>query len=193
MHTPKPVDLIIDARYIVPIEPAGTLVDYALVVDDGRIVALAPSASASVERDYVARARVALPTHLLIPGLVNAHTHAAMVLLRGIADDVPLKPWLEDHIWPREGRHVSPEFVADGTLHAAAEMLKGGITCASDIKMMMMSDHGLVLYGNAIMVNPDFAKANPKVVAGFVRATIKGARDMARDPELTSRTRSSPG
>src|SRR5216110_1254797 len=102
-----------------------------LVIDDGRIVALAPAAS--IERDYVAQTRVALPTHVLIPGLVNAHTHAAMVLMRGIADDVPLKPWLEDHIWPQEGRHVSPEFVADGTLHAAAEMLKGGITCANDM------------------------------------------------------------
>ncbi|HYT98250.1 MAG TPA: TRZ/ATZ family hydrolase [Casimicrobiaceae bacterium] len=131
MNNPREVALVIDARYIVPIEPAGTLVDHALVVDDGRIVALAPSAS--IERDYLAQTRVALPTHVLIPGLVNAHTHAAMVLLRGIADDVPLKPWLEDHIWPREGRHVSPEFVADGTLHAAAEMLKGGITCANDM------------------------------------------------------------
>jgi 5-methylthioadenosine/S-adenosylhomocysteine deaminase len=131
MNSPREVDLIIDARYIVPIEPAGTLIDHALVVDNGRIVALAPSAS--IERDYVAQVRAALPTHVLIPGLVNAHTHAAMVLLRGIADDVPLKPWLEDHIWPREGRHVSSEFVADGTLHAAAEMLKGGITCAGDM------------------------------------------------------------
>jgi 5-methylthioadenosine/S-adenosylhomocysteine deaminase len=131
MNTPQSVDLIIDARYIVPVEPAGTLVDHALVVDDGRIVALTPSVS--IERDYVPQTRVALPTHVLIPGLVNAHTHAAMVLLRGIADDVPLKRWLEDHIWPREGRHVSPEFVADGTLHAAAEMLKGGITCANDM------------------------------------------------------------
>ncbi len=98
MNNPREVALVIDARYIVPIEPAGTLVDHALVVDDGRIVALAPSAS--IERDYLAQTRVALPTHVLIPGLVNAHTHAAMVLLRGIADDVPLKPWLEDHIWP---------------------------------------------------------------------------------------------
>jgi 5-methylthioadenosine/S-adenosylhomocysteine deaminase len=131
MDNPREVDLVIDARYIVPIEPPGTLIDHALVVDDGRIVALEPSAS--IERDYMAQTRVALPTHVLIPGLVNAHTHAAMVLMRGIADDVPLKPWLEDHIWPREGRHVSPEFVADGTLHAAAEMLKGGITCANDM------------------------------------------------------------
>ena len=70
---------------------------------------------------------------MLIPGLVNAHTHSAMTLLRGIADDVPLKPWLEQHIWPREGRFVSPEFVFDGTLLAAAEMLRGGVTCCNDM------------------------------------------------------------
>ena len=131
MEPPKSVDLVIDARYIVPVEPAGTLVDHALVVDDGRIVALAPSAS--IGNAFAPRLRVTLPTHALIPGLVNAHTHAAMTLMRGIADDVPLKAWLQDHIWPCEGRHVSPEFVADGTLHAAAEMLKGGITCVNDM------------------------------------------------------------
>src|SRR5437773_644135 len=131
MNPPRPVDLVIDARYIVPVEPAETLVDHALVVDDGRIVALAPSAT--IADAYAPRERVTLPAHVLIPGLVNAHTHAAMTLMRGIADDVPLKTWLEEHIWPCEGRHVSPEFVADGTLHAAAEMLRGGITCANDM------------------------------------------------------------
>ena len=131
MNAPEPVDLVIDARYIVPVEPAGMLVDHALVVDAGRIVALAPSIS--VTDDYAPRMRVALSQHALIPGLVNAHTHAAMTLMRGIADDVPLKTWLEDHIWPCEGRNVSPDFVADGTLHAAAEMLRGGITCVSDM------------------------------------------------------------
>jgi len=131
MEPPKAIDLVIDARYIVPVEPPGTLVDHALVVDGGRIVALAPSTS--IAGAYAPRSRVALPTHVLIPGLVNAHTHAAMVLMRGIADDLPLRTWLEEHIWPCEGRHVSPEFVADGTLHAAVEMLKGGITCASDM------------------------------------------------------------
>ena len=73
------------------------------------------------------------PSHVLIPGLVNAHTHTAMTLLRGIADDVPLKPWLEQYIWPREGRFVSSEFVFDGTLLGAAEMLRGGITCCNDM------------------------------------------------------------
>jgi len=131
MDAPKAVDLVIEARYIVPVEPPGTLVDHALVVDGGRIVALAPSVS--IADAYAPRMRISLSSHLLIPGLVNAHTHAAMTLMRGIADDLPLKTWLEDHIWPCEGRHVSPEFVTDGTLHGAAEMLKGGITCANDM------------------------------------------------------------
>lgn len=127
---PATVDLCIDARWIVPVEPEGALEQHSLIVDRGRVAALVPSAS--VERDYVTRERVALPTHVLLPGLVNAHTHAAMSLLRGIADDIALKPWLEQHIWPREGRFLSPEFVHDGTLIAAAEMLKGGITCCAD-------------------------------------------------------------
>jgi 5-methylthioadenosine/S-adenosylhomocysteine deaminase len=70
---------------------------------------------------------------VLVPGFVNAHTHSAMALMRGIADDVPLQPWLRDHIWPREARFVSPEFVHDGTLLACAEMLRGGITACNDM------------------------------------------------------------
>jgi 5-methylthioadenosine/S-adenosylhomocysteine deaminase len=131
MSDARTVDLRIDARWTVPVEPAGTLQDHALIVDDGRIVALVKIMDA--ERSYTAKAHVALPDHVLIPGLVNAHTHAAMTLLRGIADDVPLKVWLEEHIWPREGRFVAPEFVHDGTLLAAAEMLRGGITCCNDM------------------------------------------------------------
>jgi 5-methylthioadenosine/S-adenosylhomocysteine deaminase len=124
------VDLCIAARWAVPIEPAGVLDDHTLVVDRGRIVALLPTAVS--DRDYAPRERVTLPAHVLLPGLVNAHTHAAMTLLRGIADDVALKPWLEEHVWPREARFVSPEFVHDGTLLAAGEMLLGGITCCAD-------------------------------------------------------------
>src|SRR5436190_5696120 len=131
MITPRAVDLRIDARWIIPVEPAGALTDHALLVDGGRIVALTKSADA--DRHYTAATRVTLSNHVLIPGLVNAHTHAAMTLLPGIADDVPLKRWLEVEIWPREGRLVAPEFVHDGTLLGAAEMLLGGITCANDM------------------------------------------------------------
>jgi 5-methylthioadenosine/S-adenosylhomocysteine deaminase len=127
---PTPVDLRLDPRWIVPVEPEGVLEGHALLIDGGRIVALVPTATA--ERDYVARERVALPTHVLLPGLVNGHTHAAMTLLRGIADDTSLKVWLEQHIWPLEARFLSPEFVHDGTLIAAGEMLLGGVTCCAD-------------------------------------------------------------
>lgn len=125
-----PVDLCVDARWIVPVEPVGVLAQHTLVVDGGRIVAVEPTAT--VQRAYAPRERVSLPAHVLLPGLVNAHTHAAMTLLRGIADDVALQPWLELHIWPRENHFVSPEFVYDGTLIAAAEMLRAGITCCAD-------------------------------------------------------------
>lgn len=127
---PIPVDLCLDARWIVPIEPQGVLEQHALLIDGGRIVAIVPAAA--VERGYTPRERVALPTHVLLPGLVNAHTHAAMTLLRGIADDVALKIWLEQQIWPREARFLAPDFVHDGTLIAAGEMLLGGITCCAD-------------------------------------------------------------
>jgi 5-methylthioadenosine/S-adenosylhomocysteine deaminase len=127
----RTVDLRLDPHWIVPIEPAGALSGHALIVDDGAIVALVPAAVA--DRDYAARSRVELPRHALMPGLVNAHTHAAMTLFRGVADDVPLEVWLKREIWPREGRHVAPEFVYDGVRLAAAEMLKGGTTCFNDM------------------------------------------------------------
>jgi len=130
MKAPTPVDLRIDARWVVPIEPAVALPHHSLIVDQGRVVAVTPTAEA--ENRFSAREHVALSTHALLPGLVNGHTHAAMTLLRGIADDTPLQPWLEQHIWPREERFLSPQFVHDGTLLAAAEMLRGGITCCAD-------------------------------------------------------------
>lgn len=125
------VDLRIDAAWIVPVEPAGTLTGHALIVDGGRILALLPAADADAR--YAARETKRLSSHVLIPGLVNAHTHSAMTLMRGIADDLPLKPWLEQHVWPVEGRFASPEFVHDGTLLACAEMLRGGVTACNDM------------------------------------------------------------
>ncbi len=128
---PTPIDLRLDARWVVPVVPSGVLQEHAVLVDGGRIVAVCPQAIA--ERDYLPRETVALPSHVLLPGLVNAHVHGGMSLLRGIADDLALKPWLEQHIWPLEGRFVGTDFVHDGTLLAAAEMLRAGITCCNDM------------------------------------------------------------
>jgi 5-methylthioadenosine/S-adenosylhomocysteine deaminase len=124
------VDLAIHAKWVVPIEPAGALADHVVLVDGDAIVDVVSEEGAA---GYLPRAVVTLEQHALLPGLVNAHSHTAMTLLRGIADDVPLSTWLEKHIWPREGRFVSPEFVYDGVSLGAAEMLRGGITCCNDM------------------------------------------------------------
>ena len=123
---------LIHARWVVPVEPAGAVLeDHAVAVTDGRIEAVLPQAEARAR--FPSHEELVLETHVLIPGLVNAHTHAAMSLMRGLADDLSLMRWLEEHIWPAEQKHVSPEFVRDGTLLACAEMLRGGITCFSDM------------------------------------------------------------
>jgi 5-methylthioadenosine/S-adenosylhomocysteine deaminase len=126
------IDLLIRPRWTLPIEPEGlVLEDHALAVSDGRIVDLLPAADAA-ER-FAPERVVDLPGHLLAPGLVNAHTHAAMTLFRGLADDLPLMTWLNRHVWPAEQRWVSEEFVRDGTRLAVAEMLRGGTTCFNDM------------------------------------------------------------
>jgi 5-methylthioadenosine/S-adenosylhomocysteine deaminase len=132
MNTPRQADQIISARYIVPVEPTGQVLEHhAVVVVAGQILEVLPTEEAL--RTYTASSRVDLDTHALIPGLVNLHTHAAMALMRGLADDLPLMEWLNNHIWPAEARHVSAEFVYDGTLFACAEMIRGGITCFNDM------------------------------------------------------------
>lgn len=126
------IDLLINARWIIPIEPTGTVLEnHALAVHQGNIVALLPQAEA-LER-YTARETFRLDEHALLPGMVNLHGHAAMSLMRGLADDLPLMNWLQDHVWPAEAKHVSANFVRDGTLLAAAELLKGGVTCLNDM------------------------------------------------------------
>ena len=126
------IDLLVSARWVIPVEPAGvTLSDHSVAVAGGRILAVLPTSQAG--ETYQPARRVDLPNHALIPGLVNLHTHAAMTLLRGLADDLHLMKWLKDHVWPAETKHVSAEFVYDGTLLACAEMLRGGVTCFGEM------------------------------------------------------------
>ncbi|MDO4709551.1 MAG: TRZ/ATZ family hydrolase [Pseudomonadota bacterium] len=130
-HAPQACDLIIEAGLIVPVVPQGQILQqHALVVDGGVIVAVLPVAEARAR--FAARQTHSRPDSVLIPGLVNAHTHNPMTLMRGIADDLPLMAWLQEHIWPAEGRVISPEFVADGCAFAIAEMLRGGTTCCNE-------------------------------------------------------------
>jgi len=126
------VDTIIDARWVVPVDPSGCVLDcHSIAVGGGKIVALAPTDD--VHARYRSVSHTVLANHALIPGLVNLHTHAAMTLLRGYGDDVTLMEWLRNYIWPVETRYMSPAFVRDGTMLACAEMLRSGVTCFNDM------------------------------------------------------------
>ena len=129
---PTAVDLLIRPEWIIPIEPAGvTLSGHALAVNNGHIVALLPDNEA--RQRFLPRQILDLPGQVLLPGLINLHTHAAMNLLRGYADDLPLMRWLSERIWPAESSHAGPDFVHAGSLLACAEMLRGGITTFNDM------------------------------------------------------------
>ncbi len=126
------VDLIISPKWLIPVVPENVcLENHSLVIHQGHIVDILP-ADAAFER-YIASETVKLDTHALIPGLVNAHTHAAMTLLRGIADDRSLMDWLNNHIWPAEQKWVGTGFIEDGTELAIEEMLLSGTTCFNDM------------------------------------------------------------
>ncbi|WP_421684416.1 TRZ/ATZ family hydrolase [Stutzerimonas urumqiensis] len=127
----EPIDLLLLPTWLVPVEPAGVVLhDHGIGIRDGRIVVIAPRAEAM---RHPAREVRELPDMLITPGLVNAHGHAAMTLFRGLADDLPLMSWLQDHIWPAEAKWVDERFVRDGAELAIAEQLKSGITCFSDM------------------------------------------------------------
>src|SRR3954467_11099723 len=179
---------LISARWIVPVEPSGQVLEHhALAVKDGVIEALLPEAEGRLR--FPSYELVSLENHALIPGLVNAHTHAAMSLMRGLADDLPLMRWLQEHIWPAEAKHVSREFVRDGTLLACAEMLRGGITCFNDMYFFpdaaleaaleagMRSSHGIIVI--------EVPSAYAADAADYVRKGLE-LRDKYRDDPLAS-------
>ena len=126
------VDTLLHARWIIPVEPESVTYDYhSLVLDKGLIIDLLPTTQA--KQKYQASHTEELLEHALLPGLINCHTHAAMSLMRGIADDLPLMDWLQQHIWPLEKQWMNAEFVKDGSDLAIAEMILGGTTCFNDM------------------------------------------------------------
>jgi len=152
----KQVSLIIEAHWVLPVVPSASLLEHhAIVVNAAKIVDICPMTE--VHSHYQASEVIKLNKHIVMPGLINLHAHAAMSLMRGLADGVALQPWLQKHIWPAESKLVSPDFVYDGTLLAAAEMLSGGVTTFNDmyffpasaaestIKMGMRANLGLVV------------------------------------------------
>lgn len=126
------MDTVLAAQWVIPVQPEGVVLDeHALVIRNGRIIDIRPQGE--VRDRYQAQVTLEFAEHVLIPGLINAHTHAGMNLLRGLADDLPLMEWLNDHIWPVEHRWVDEQFTHDSVQLAIAEMLRGGVTCFSDM------------------------------------------------------------
>jgi len=132
-HTDS-IDTLISARWIVPVEPFGRVLEnHAVAIRQGRIVAIEPAARA--RQRFSAANYIDRPAHVLIPGLVNTHTHAAMALLRGVAEGLPFDGWLRQQIWPLEQRWIDAEYVRDGTELAIADMLTSGTTCFADMHL----------------------------------------------------------
>ena len=124
-------DLLIHADWVIPVDRPGALAQHSIAIDGGRISAILTHDEA--QQQVTARETITLPGHALMPGLINAHTHSPMTLFRGLADDLPLMTWLNEHVWPAEARWVHEEFVADGSRLAIAEMIRSGTTCFNDM------------------------------------------------------------
>ncbi|MEW6678285.1 MAG: TRZ/ATZ family hydrolase [Pseudomonadota bacterium] len=182
--TPLTCDLRLDPEWIIPVEPAGVvLARHSLLVKDGRIAALLPHAEADA---WIAAEHLSLPSQALIPGLVNLHTHAAMALLRGFADDLPLMTWLTEHIWPAEKRWVSPDFVLDGSRLACLEMLKSGVTCFNDMyffpeqTLVAAVEAGMRVAAGLIVI--DFPSAYAADPDGYLQKGIQIRDAWAQEP-----------
>jgi 5-methylthioadenosine/S-adenosylhomocysteine deaminase len=126
------IDYIVHADYVLPMnEDLAVIKDGAVAVLGNRILRV--GSSQEISNLYNPRVRINGKHKVVFPGLINTHTHAAMVFFRGIADDLPLKEWLENHIWPLENKWLSRDFISDAVGLACLEMLKGGVTTYNDM------------------------------------------------------------
>jgi 5-methylthioadenosine/S-adenosylhomocysteine deaminase len=178
---------LVSARWIAPVEPANTLYEnHTVVIEGGIIKAIMPTALARTT--YAGAPETKLESHLLIPGLINLHTHAAMTLLRGLADDKPLMTWLNDHIWPAETKLLSKEFVLDGTELACAESLRAGVTCFADMYFYHDTAAAAVrkagmraALGGAIL---EFPTPYASDAEAYIQRALAARQDFDSDPTL---------
>ncbi len=182
------IDTVIEARWIIPAEPLGlVLEDHAIAIDKGMIQAILPASDMNLQ--FSPEEHIVLNQHALIPGLINLHTHAAMTLMRGLADDLPLKEWLNNHIWPAEVKHVNADFVLDGTKLACAEMLKGGTTCFNDMYFFPEASAKAAvkagMRGAIGMITIDFSTAYASDTEDYLAKGL-AMRDEYRDHPLLS-------
>lgn len=188
MIYPEKIDTLLDARWVIPVEPTGAVFqNHAIAIDGGMIRAIVPSTEAHAR--FAPDEHIVLGNHALIPGLVNLHTHAAMSLMRGIADDLPLMEWLGNHIWPNEARHVDSGFVFDGTRLACAEMLRGGITCFNDMyffpEASVQAAIGSGMRASIGMIAIDFPTAYASDADDYLAKGLALRDEYSRHPLLT--------
>ncbi|NCO68389.1 MAG: S-adenosylhomocysteine deaminase [Nitrospirae bacterium CG_4_10_14_0_8_um_filter_41_23] len=126
------VDYIICGDYVLPMDEGLTVIKDGAIAVSGTDI-LEVGTSKEILKKYTSEAIIMGEGKAVFPGLINTHTHAAMVYFRGIADDIPLTDWLKNHIWPAENRWLSPEFISDAVELACLEMLKGGVTTYNDM------------------------------------------------------------
>ena len=175
-----PCDTLIDARWCVPVEPAGAVLEHhSIAITDGRIEAVLPTSEA--HQQYSPGAHLTRSEHMVFPGFVNTHTHAAMTLLRGFADDLALERWLREAIWPTEHRFVSTEMVRDGTRHALAEMLQSGVTCFSDQYFFpeTVAETAQEMHVRAVVATPVLDPPTPWASSG--KECLSKAADIVHD------------
>lgn len=127
----NPQTIILSPKWLLTMESDEVVLNHSVVMTSDIIEAILPTENALTK--FPEAKHIALDNQLLMPGLINTHGHVAMNLFKGLADDLPLMEWLNDHIWPAEGKWVSEDFVADGAKIAIAEMLQSGTTCFSDM------------------------------------------------------------
>ena len=182
-----PCDSLIRADYCLTQDDERTIIeDAAIAVADGRILALGPWDE--VAPGLAPAETMDMRPGLALPGLINTHTHASMTVFRGLADDLPLMPWLNDHIWPVEAR-LTPEVVGMGARLACAEMLRTGTTCFTDMYILeaevarAVRDSGMrAVLGEGLLTFPTRSYATPEQGLEVVRALMD---EFADDPLVT--------
>ena len=180
------VQTVIEAGWVMPMNPKGVVLpQHSVLINEGKIVSVVPSAETEgIEADEVIR----LPDHIVLPGFVNAHTHAPMHLLRGMGADLPLMDWLQTKIWPAEGKLMSPAFCYEGSLIAGAEMLESGITCASDHYFFSedvargLTEAGLKCSVSGIVIG--FPSAMAKTTDEYIACAEKLFERFENDPKV---------
>lgn len=183
----KKIDLLISARWVIPVEPDNSVLEnHTVAIHDRHIIDILPTVDAP--QKYFALKHHNLTQHALIPGLVNAHTHTAMNLMRGLADDLPLNEWLKSHIWPTEARWVNAEFVRDGTRLAIAEMLRSGTTCFNDMYFFPeVTAHvasSLGMRANIGMIVIDFPTVWAQHADEYIARGIREVLDVYKNDDL---------